>query len=242
MADLVPCQARRAQERPLASYDQIKLEEGVEEHPEDLAAQGSLRHLVELRVIFLQYAVFFKQMFPDHPIWGHPLFVRRDYLDFAQAVLKSMREVEEPASVRLRAVVPDLARQLNLNREDVVRTIDVQGQRIDSQNQRMHGLLETINRRLEDFVTVTGQLTFQLQPGPSTTSLAPGQIVLPAASSSSTTAFSPQSVPRTAAADVEAGSGSSPPQPILLDPNNVFLYVISRTVASVRDLWREWDD
>ena len=54
-------------ERPLASYDQICLEPGAEEHPEDLAAQGFLRLLVELRVIFLQDSVIFRREFPNHP-------------------------------------------------------------------------------------------------------------------------------------------------------------------------------
>ena len=211
-------------ERPLTSYDQIFIEPGAEEHPEDLAAQGFLRLLAELRIIFLQDSVFFKREFPDHPLWHHSLFVRSDYQEFAQEVLQSINEVEEPASIRLRTVVPDIATQLNLTREDIVRTVDNHGH-------RTYGLLQTVNRYLEDFLT--GKFTFKLQAS----SLAPltNQTENP---SESSTVPSTQSL-RTRI-DQET-SEVAPSEPFQLDPDIIFPYSMCRALVSVYDLWKEWN-
>jgi Centromere DNA-binding protein complex CBF3 subunit, domain 2 len=92
----------------------------AEEDRKDLAAQGFLQLLVELRTILLQDSVLFRRHFPAHPLWNDPLFVREDYLTFAQDVEASLIDVEEPEELRLRQIVPDISTRLDTTRRDLV--------------------------------------------------------------------------------------------------------------------------
>ena len=47
---------------------------------DDMAAQGFLRLLAQLRIVILQDSVLLRREFPAHPMWAHELFHRADYL------------------------------------------------------------------------------------------------------------------------------------------------------------------
>src|SRR5262249_1999012 len=59
---------------PPSSNPAAALDTAADRH--DLAAQGFLRLLRQLRVILLQDSVIMRQEFPAHPLWADPLFER----------------------------------------------------------------------------------------------------------------------------------------------------------------------
>ena len=69
---------------------------------QDLAAQGFLRLLQQLRIVLLQDSVVMRarREFPDHPMWADPIFARDDYLTFAKDVELALLDVEEPEKYR----------------------------------------------------------------------------------------------------------------------------------------------
>lgn len=94
-----------------------------DEDRRDLAAQGFLRLMVELRIVILQDSVLLRREFLDHPILKSPVFSRPDYLAFAQEVERSLQNYEEPEDQRIRRVFPDIANRLS-TQTNMLRSID----------------------------------------------------------------------------------------------------------------------
>jgi len=93
----------------------------------DLAGQGFLRLLCQLRIIFLQDSVIMKQEMPDHPILNDPLFARDDYAAFAKDVELSLLDVEEPEEVQIRKTLPAIAERLSILHQGLLREINEWG-------------------------------------------------------------------------------------------------------------------
>lgn len=72
-----------------------------EEDRNNMAAQGFLRLLDQLRTILLQDSVLLREQFPRHPIWRDPIFIREDYREFAEHMRCSLLNTETPEEVRL---------------------------------------------------------------------------------------------------------------------------------------------
>ncbi|OJD09910.1 hypothetical protein ACJ73_10022, partial [Blastomyces percursus] len=85
---------------------------------DDLAAQGFLHLLQQLRTILLQDSALMQPKFPEHPVWTHSVFQRNDYSEFAEAARLANTQTEEPCKVRLRQTVPQVADQLRIIRQD----------------------------------------------------------------------------------------------------------------------------
>ena len=98
-----------------------------EEDQSDLAGQGFLCLLSELRIILLQDSVILLEEFPDHLIWQDPLFVRKDYRTFAQEVRESLLVMKEPDELCLRQIIPDIASRLNISQQSIVQSVNLQG-------------------------------------------------------------------------------------------------------------------
>lgn len=225
-------------ERP--SYEGISLKDlpPSQEDRDDLAAQGFLELMCELRTILLQDSVLLSAEFPDHPLWKDPLFVRGDYLQFAQEVQSAMADVEEPIDLRLRKVVPDIALRLNTGREDIVRTVEHQGN-------RTYQLLESVHRQIDGLLS--GQVAITLNTIPGRTSSVDGaRTACTEPSSQPTTILSSLPPPSQALGHSASQSSygvdaeSSQHQPPL-DPNTPPPpYEMVRSHITVPDLWREW--
>lgn len=220
-----------------SSYEELHLKDlsPAEEDRDDLAGQGFLRLLKELRTIILQDSVLLRREFPDHPVWKDPLFVRDDYLRFTQEVELAVADVEEPIDLRIRNVVPDIASRLDLSREDIVRTVNDHGTR----NCR---LLESIHGRLEDLFT--GRVSITLNgPEASSSSRAGARTVVPEVVDSSTPMegvepSQPASQPPYEATSSAEGSRGVRTE---LDPSAPPPeHRMCRTISTVPDLWREW--
>jgi hypothetical protein len=95
-----------------ASYAHIEFDTEGEDRC-DLAAQGFLALLAELRTAFLQDSVFLRHEYPHHPLWRHAIFARPEYQSFALDVELACQDVEEPYEIRLRNALLEVAIALN---------------------------------------------------------------------------------------------------------------------------------
>ena len=57
-----------------------------QEDRDDIAAQGFLQLLNQLRIILLQDSVLLQAQFPRHSMWDDPIFAREDYTTFAEQI------------------------------------------------------------------------------------------------------------------------------------------------------------
>lgn len=206
----------------------------AEEDRSDLAAQGFLRLLNELRTIILQDSVLLRREFPHHPMWKDSLFVREDYLRFSIEVENSLVDVTEPDELRIQRIVPDIANRLNMSRADIVRSINEHGA-------RNHRLLEAIHERLEDFFAGKVSVTFH---APETSSSSPSRTRTMNAEAvnlfdSVTKGQASQLFTQSAHEATSSDEGSRNAR--TLDPNaSPLIHTMSRTINTVPDLWREW--
>jgi hypothetical protein len=82
---------------------------GGEIRPADLTGREFVSLLKELRLIFLQDVAILQPIYPDLPLWRLPIFRDPEWHAFAEAVRHCQEVEEEPADVRMRAVVPAIA-------------------------------------------------------------------------------------------------------------------------------------
>jgi Centromere DNA-binding protein complex CBF3 subunit, domain 2/Transcriptional activator of glycolytic enzymes len=203
----------------------------LEEDRKDLAAQGFLQLLVELRTILLQDSVLFRKEFPSHPLWHDPLFVREDYLTFAQEVEASLGDIEEPEEIRLRQIVPDISIRLDTTRKDVVRSVEEHGN-------RNYRLLDSMHKRLEDLFAGRVSITIHGNGAPSSSTGPPALCT--------TTADNPNVLDTPDHQAIQplyiappAAEEAIDPQP--LDPDAPApTHQMSRTISTVPDLYKEW--
>ncbi len=110
----------------------------------DMTAQGFLRLLKELRIVILQDSIIYRREFPAHSLWKDSLFVRDDYLTFANEVELSLLNVEESDELRIRSVVSDIVNRISMTSENIVRSIQHHGS-------RNHQILESLHDRMKNF-------------------------------------------------------------------------------------------
>jgi hypothetical protein len=192
---------------------------------EDLAAQGFLRLLQQLRIVLLQDSVIMRQEFPGHPIWTDPIFARADYLAFAKDVELSLLDVEEPEEVQIRKTLPAIAERLSILHQGLTREVNDWGTETREQ-------LNGIEARLGDLLE--GRISLTLYPTRRTMMASPGSSTPASVATVARPFYSALASPSPAAAP----SHSSPP----LEPQQPPppLYVLSRAVTTVPQLWREW--
>ena len=199
---------------------------------DDLAAQGFLRLLRQLRVILLQDSVIMRREFPAHPLWADPLFGRDDYRAFEKDVELSLLDVEEPEELRIRKTLPAIAERLSILHQSLARDVNEWGTRTREQ-------LGEINARLGDLfegrISITLNPTYAALPPPTaatvdtTTALAP--TLVSAAGSTSTPFHSTFSSPAPSEASSEVVEAAEAVVPS---------YLLSRAISTVPQLWREW--
>ena len=160
-----------------------------------------------------------------------------------------MLNVEEPIDLRLRKVVPDIALRLNTSREDVVRTVEHQGN-------RMYQLLESVHRQIDSLLS--GQVSITLNTIPDRSSSANGartayaepsyqpttvlsssplsKDVLPSSSGPSSQALNQSASQSSYGVDAESSQHRPTLDPDAPPPP----YEMVRNHTTVPDLWREW--
>jgi len=192
-----------------------------QEDRNDLAAQGFLQLLTQLRTVLLQDSVILKEEFPEHPLWSDPVFVRQDYLEFAEQVRVSLLNIEDPEEIRIRKTLPAIAQRLDVVRQSLAQTVNEWGEKTQQHCTK-------IGQQLDDIVS--GRVAFVVraqpqQPGPAAPSGIDKDDVV-----ALTAAEETESVQlRTETPVVQNALSARPPS-----------YKLSRTIQTVPDLWREW--
>ena len=110
-----PSRALQRKVFPWLEYWEIRLNErakrrnfkegGLDE--DDIAAQGFISLLKELRIIFLHDSAVLRKEYPSLPFFSDPLFSPK-YCEFAVEVQHSMVNTDVPRSVLFERLVPEL--------------------------------------------------------------------------------------------------------------------------------------
>ncbi|KAJ5110851.1 short-chain dehydrogenase [Penicillium argentinense] len=202
-----------------------------QEDRDDMAAQGFLQLLNQLRIILLQDSVLLQAQFPRHSMWDDPIFAREDYTAFAEQIRQSLLCTETPQEIQLRQTLPIIADRLSVLQKDIHQAVDRHGY-------QAHEQLRKISRQLHDLLS--GHVTFAVR--------AMDASIIEARTPDSDS-FTPSS--QLAACLSEASSLQPPvdkqqllPQGIdtpssLVSPSRS-LYSLSRTTQTVPEVWREW--
>lgn len=202
-----------------------------QEDRDDIAAQGFLQLLNQLRIILLQDSVLLQAQFPGHSMWDDPIFAREDYTTFAEQIRQSLLCTETPQEIQLRQTLPIIADRLSVLQKDIHQAVDLHGY-------QAHKQLGKIARQLHDLLS--GHVTFAVR----------------AIDASITGARIPDSDSPTPSSQLAAClSEVSSLQPLLdkqqLLPQGIdtpssssspcqSLHSLSRTIQAVPEVWREW--
>lgn len=222
----------------------------------DLAATGVTDLLFYLREVILQDSVVLRQMFPNSPVWNHPVFQHEAYLPFAREVEACLRQEEEgPSQLSMlhqaMPVIADCLKAMDARNDQRARELQASFDRMVESQRAQSSQLQLLT---------SGSLTFRLEvpsasvyPRPTARPLtvrppAPlsvvesSQYVLARASVVASPLPSPLLPPI-------ALPPSPPPQQkpeseleLELQPEQPPVYRMCRAVKSVRALWREWTE
>ena len=211
-----------------ADDDPSDVDSDLQEDRNDLAAQGFLRLLVQLRTVLLQDSVVLRAEFPEHPLWSDPIFVRQDYLEFAEQVRVSLLDVEEPEEIQIRKTMPAIAQRLNIVRQSLTQTVNEWGERTQQHYTK-------IGRQLDDIVS--GRVAFLVRAHQPDSPALPnvdegGNVNVTAFAAAATAADTVPPFQLRTEAPASAAQVEIPARP----PS----YKLSRTIQTVPDLWREW--
>ncbi|KAJ5085702.1 short-chain dehydrogenase [Penicillium argentinense] len=116
-----------------------------QEDRDDMAAQGFLQLLNQLRII-LQDSVLLQAQFPRHSMWDDPIFAREDYTAFAEQIRQSPLCTETPQEIQLRQTLPIIADRLSVLRKDIHQAVDLHCY-------QAHEQLRKIARQLHDLLS-----------------------------------------------------------------------------------------
>jgi Centromere DNA-binding protein complex CBF3 subunit, domain 2 len=120
----------------------------------DMAGQGFLQLLCDLRIILLQDSILLRQSFPEHPLWQHPVFSSEEYNQFERLATDSDPEIE-PEELLLQRTVPLIAERLQMANSNIVQEL-----RLGFTEQQTS--LTHLKTRIGDFFE--GRIPFVLMP------------------------------------------------------------------------------
>lgn len=201
----------------------VDYEHGGVDHA-SMSAQGFVKLLQELRIIFLQDAALMMLACPAHMLWTHPVFRHEAWPAFALKVRCAETEKETPMEVQIQEVVPLIADSLRLHTSVVGGKVDFHGNQLSSQ-------IDVVDSMLSDFFS--GRIGLFAQPGPSATST----IRLGQASASGRRVKETPPV-----AETSHTTSTAPPPPASAAEDEAPRYTMSRQVSDVQQLWREWHE
>ena len=214
----------------LACFDGV---EGCDPVESDLAGQGFLRLLQELRTVFLQDSAILRPMFPSHPVWEHPLFETPAYRAFAAEVLVAHAKTEVPEDLQLRTAMPVVEERLSTLQQVI-------GGKVDYWGHRNSVKLDIVDGHLQDMLQ--GRFEWTLTP---TRRINPAPPAAAAVQSNST------GLPAAEAASIDlqlqtASIATFPNFPDLVASNAADSapsppdFSMSRTLTTVAEAWQEW--
>lgn len=189
---------------------------------EDLAGQGFCKLLLLLRKVLVQDMACLQPMYPNLPLFQHPIFNNQLFLDYSQQVINHIKTAEDPMEVRIASVLPELSSVLEGLKQSHNSTAT-------SLQTSLQNLNQDVNKRLD---LITSHLNSKNQETTMTITLNP--------SSSEIVNVSHNSNP-------DSSSSSSIPPPISSNPNidlnvphTTPKYKLSRGLTTVPHVWQEW--
>jgi hypothetical protein len=199
------------------------IQKGIQQIDEkDLAAQGFLRLLDQLRTVILQDSVFLQAEIPTHEIWDHSLFQRPDYKQFAQQLLLSVRTTSTPYEIQLRQALPAIADRITTAENNLY-------QNISSNHDSIQDSLQSLHSKVEDLIS--GRISFTVRANGSESSLEQSALAVDSVQSTVIQGIQLENI----------NMLPERPQPALTAlPAEMPSYKLSRTIKTVRELWMEW--
>lgn len=184
---------------------------------DDLAGDGFLKLLRRLRVVLLQDLAALQPQFPTLPFFSYAPFCGSDWAAFAKSVQASVDDAEEPASLLVKRVLPELYSLVESTRSAILHsTHQLHGRLASDLANQLAIQQQQIDRLLNTKITMTGYLSS------ATTVLATAPTIGLAL------ATTPSPMAETAA---EPASASGIPTVTCLPK-----------VFTVADMWREWKE
>ena len=174
---------------------------------------------------------------PRPPDLDRSCFRRDDYQAFAKGVELALLDVEEPEEVQIRKTLPAIAERLSVLHQSLARDINEWGvqtkERLDNIESRLGDLFEG---RVS--MTLSSTRRVAAPAGCSTpasmTTVTPFHCLPTSPPNPASRSPYPTAAPAAAPGDDEPHFPPSPPPP---PPSS---YVLSRTISTVPQLWREW--
>jgi Transcriptional activator of glycolytic enzymes len=188
--------------------------------------------------------VFFREEFPDHPIFRHPLFATHDYAVFADKIRRACAQTEDgdPHGVLVEKALPALGEKLRA----VVGTIQSGNEATVIELRDLKGKVDRLGEAVEESLSNTVSFTFT--PGRSR--------MVREVGTSRQREVSPSPAGRGSFHLGEPALRQPQPPPICLSgsgpaplplgpleqlrPASVPSYKLSRQVRTVTNLWKEW--
>lgn len=113
----------------------------------------------DTKVLYLsQDSVFFREEFPDHPIFQHPLFATRDYAVFADEIRRTCAQTEEgdPHGILVEKALPALGEKPRA----VAGTIQSGNEATVTELRELTGKVDRLAEAVEDSLNSTVSFTF----------------------------------------------------------------------------------
>jgi hypothetical protein len=218
--------------------DDDQLQEQNEGDRNDLAGKAFLRLLDYLRTVLLQDSVLLRNEFPHHPLFHHSIFSDPEYLDFDQRMRQMLAVGEpQPQEVLIRQVVPIIADQMAAMENNLMQRWQEMFDYMRTERNHQRTVLDDV---------FSGRTPIYLNSNISSLLQNPPTAAQTVASSSTVLPETPVPIARTSTASsalLPPDTSSSnvrqlPDQPV--KETGEPIYIMSRTVTTVDQLWREW--
>ena len=121
----------------------------------NMTAQDFLRLLKKLCIVILQNSIIYHWEFSAHFLWKDSLFIRDDYLTFANEVKFFLLNVEKLNELHIQSIVSNIVNQISMTSEYIIQSI----QHHDSCN---HQILESLHDHVMILVFIYSSFSFHL--------------------------------------------------------------------------------
>ncbi len=95
----------------------------------DMAAEGFLNLLKQLKIVFLQDSAILRAQTPLHAIWKNAVFSSTEYQNFAEAVLCADAVTTKPIDVEIQRVLPAVSDSLIVTRDAITGCVTAYGEK-----------------------------------------------------------------------------------------------------------------
>ncbi|KAM7214282.1 high-osmolarity-induced transcription protein 1 [Rhypophila decipiens] len=197
---------------------------------------GLTNLLFYLREVALQDSAFLMLRYPRSPVWLHPVFQHRAYLQYAQEVRTFAQEEERPSQLAVLTqaipVLSDFLQSIDMRNEARIMQLDQKLEKtLGSQSQQGSHILSLLSNGLTVHIKATDTRSDGTMGVAITATTGSAPSAGPAVLSSSTPA-----IPQTATSASPPTATPAGPQTAGPPPQ----HSMSRAVKTVEGLWKEW--